>query len=385
MTDSTKNVVVLGSTGSIGVNALEVIQSLPGYRVSGITGHRNLELLNQQATQVVPDVVVATDSNLGSQFEWKLPRNCQIGLGHESMQELVVSDETDIVIAAIVGRAGLESTWAAADKGKRIGLANKESLVVAGQQIQGLARQSGAEILPVDSEHSAIFQCLQTSRADEVEKIILTASGGPFLGYSSQQMACVTVEQALAHPTWNMGQKITIDSATMMNKALEIIEARWLFDLPSEKIGVAIHPQSIIHSMVEFVDGSVMAQLSPPDMKLPIQYALTYPDRLPGPSPKLDWRSNMMLELIPPDLEQFPALKLGFEVADKGGTTGAVLNAANEAAVQAFLDKKISFTDIVSACREILDNHNFESSPTLDTLLSLDCWAREEIDKWITC
>ena len=216
-----------------------------------------------------------------------------------------------------------------------------------------MARQSGAEILPVDSEHSAVFQAIKSGKEREVKKIYLTASGGPFREFTKEQMENATLEQALAHPTWNMGKKISVDSATMMNKALEIIEARWLFDLVPEKIGVVIHPQSIIHSLVEFVDGSVLAQMSPPDMKLPIQYALTYPDRVMGPSPRLDLTQTVQLELHPPDLERFPALELGFEVAGAGGTAGAVVNAANEAAVDAFLNKKISFTDIVTANRAI--------------------------------
>ena len=287
------------------------------------------------------------------------------------------------MLAAIVGIAGLESTWAAVENGKRVALANKETLVVAGQAVMDLAKKTGAEIIPVDSEHSAVFQAIKAGRPNEVTRIVLTASGGPFRDFDLAQLKCVTVEQALDHPTWEMGQKISVDSATMMNKALEIIEASWLFGLDADQIEVVIHPQSIIHSLVEFVDGSVIAQMSPPDMKLPIQYALTYPDRVPGPSPKLDLTQPMSLDLTPADFERFPALPLGFEVAKAGGTAGAVLNAANEAAVAAFLNREISFTDIVVANREILEQHHFEAQPSLATLIAADQWARSEMSKWI--
>ena len=378
------NIAILGSTGSVGRNALEVISSLDGFRVFGITGHSKIDLLNQQAEAYSPQWIVATDPNRDLDI---LVNHCNgtTKYGIEAVSELVAQPEVDIVVAAIVGRAGLESTWKAVEHGKRVALANKETLVLAGQPIQKLAEETGAEILPVDSEHSAIFQCLNAGERSEVKQIILTASGGPFLDYDSEQLRCVTVEQALAHPTWSMGKKITVDSATMMNKALEIIEARWLFDIPTDQISVAIHPQSIIHSMVEFCDSSVIAQMSPPDMKLPIQYALTYPNRVSGCSPRLDFTKLQQLELRPADFEQFPALELGFEVAKTGGTSGAVLNAANEAAVDAFLKGEISFIDIVAACREILDNHSFESNPNLETLIAQDLWAREEIKKWIAC
>lgn len=237
-------------------------------------------------------------------------------------------------------------------------------------------------MLPVDSEHSAIFQALQAGKPTEVERLVLTASGGPFRNYSAEALNQVTVAEALEHPVWNMGPKITIDSATMMNKALEIIEARWLFGIEAEKISVVIHPQSIVHSMVEYVDGSIMAQMSPPDMRLPIQYALNYPDRAPGVAKRLDWSEAFQLEFEPPDLDQFPALKLGYECAEKGGSSGAVLNAANEAAVGAFLESELHFTEIVSACRSILEAHNFEPNPTLSQLVKLDRWAREEIKTW---
>jgi len=379
------NITVLGSTGSIGRNALAVAREMPGINVFGITGHEQIDLLFDQAQEFSPDYVVATKDSPSVGEKFRALGGTNLLTGREGVNQLVGKDEVDIVVAAIVGRAGLESAWTAIENGKRVALANKETMVMAGGLIMQLAKSTQAEIIPVDSEHSAIFQCLRSGGHNEVSRLILTASGGPFLDYDSSQMKCVTVEQALAHPTWNMGKKITIDSATMMNKALEIIEARWLFNIPADQISVMIHPQSIVHSMVEFCDGSIISQMSPPDMKLPIQYALTYPERLPGPSPRLDLSKSYQLDLRPPDMGQFPALMLGFEVAERGGTAGTVLNAANEAAVEAFLNHQISFTDIVAACREILDNHNFETNPELDTLLSLDVWARQEINKWIAC
>jgi 1-deoxy-D-xylulose-5-phosphate reductoisomerase len=245
------------------------------------------------------------------------------------------------------------------------------------------AARCGATILPVDSEHSAVFQALHAGRREDLKRVILTASGGPFRQYSQQQLEQVTVQEALNHPTWSMGPKITVDSATMMNKALEIIEARWLFDLEPDQIDVVIHPQSMIHSLVEFRDGSVVAQLSPPDMRLPIQYALTYPERMDCPADKFDWSRNFSWEIFPPDKIRFPALELGHEVARRGGTSGAVLNAANEAAVEAFLAGRIRFPDIVPACRSVLEHHHFDPSPSMDELWKLDAWARREIATWI--
>ena len=290
----------------------------------------------------------------------------------------------DIVVSAIVGSAGLRSTWAALETGKTIALANKESLVVGGPLVTKLARRNGAKIIPVDSEHSAVFQALQAGRHEEVRRVVLTASGGPFRTFTPEQLAKVTVADALAHPTWAMGPKITVDSATLMNKALEIIEARWLFDLSANQISVVIHPQSIVHSMVEYRDGSVIAQLSPPDMKLPIQYALTWPRRCEGTAAKLDWSRSMELRFEPPDFERFGALKLGLEVAAAGGTAGAVLNGANEAAVAMFLDGKLSFREIVPVCRNILHNHNFDPNPSLEQVLEVDRWARREVLRWST-
>jgi 1-deoxy-D-xylulose-5-phosphate reductoisomerase len=262
-------------------------------------------------------------------------------------------------------------------------LANKESMVMAGPLVTRLAREKKSTILPVDSEHSAVFQALRAGRREEVKRVVLTASGGPFRTYSTDQLAHVTVAEALAHPTWEMGRKITIDSATLMNKALEIIEARWLFDLEAAQIGVVIHPQSIVHSLVEYVDGSVIAQLSPPDMKLPIQFALTWPERRPGVACTLDWSKAMRLEFEPPDFARFAALELGLEVARAGGTAGAVLNGANETAVAAFLRGDLGFHEIVPACRSVLDHHHFDPQPGLEQILEADRWARKEVTRWV--
>jgi 1-deoxy-D-xylulose-5-phosphate reductoisomerase len=255
-------------------------------------------------------------------------------------------------------------------------------MVVAGPLIMGLAKQHNATLVPVDSEHSAVFQALHAGQHQDLERIVLTASGGPFLDLSISELQNITLEQALQHPTWDMGPKITIDSATMLNKALEIVEARWLFELKPDQIEVVIHPQSVIHSMVEFRDGSVIAQLSPPDMKLPIQYALTYPNRTRGLAERIDWNRLHELTFQPPDLDRFPALSLGHEVAARGGTCGAVLNAAKEESVQLFINGKLSFHEIVSVCRDVLNNHTFDPSPSLDELMQADTWARQEVDRW---
>ncbi len=378
------NVAILGSTGSIGRNTLDVIRaSRDRFHVAVLTAHHRLSQMCAQAIEYTPQCVVATDPERGANFDWSgLPSQTEVRLGHERLCETVQSPEIDVVVAAIVGSAGLTGTWAAVDAGKTVALANKETLVVAGPLVMDLARKRGATILPIDSEHSAVFQCLHAGRREEVRRIVLTASGGPFREHSLEQLAHVTVDQALDHPTWDMGPKITIDSATMMNKAFEIVEARWLFDLDPDQIDVVVHPQSIVHSMVEFQDGSVVSQLGPPDMKLPIQLALSYPRRWDGPASRFDLTKSFPLDFAPADEERFPALRLGHEVAKEGGTTGAVLNAANEAAVALFLDRQLGFTDIVPACQAILKHHNYDPTPTLEELMELDSWAREEVSRW---
>ncbi|PQO43545.1 1-deoxy-D-xylulose-5-phosphate reductoisomerase [Blastopirellula marina] len=387
MTAAPQYVALLGATGSIGRSTLDVIAASAGrYQCYLLTAHQKLDELAAAARQFVPRYVVATDAEAAAARDWSdLPADTELRIGPDAIAELVAHQDVDIVVTAIVGRAGLEGTWAALEAGKKVALANKETLVLAGGLAMRLAAERNAQILPVDSEHSAIFQAMQAGKSSEVARIILTASGGPFRHHSLEQLEQVTAAEALNHPTWKMGPKITIDSATMMNKALEVIEARWLFDMPSEKIDVVVHPQSVVHSLVEYVDGSVMAQLSPPDMKLPIQYAMSYPERFPGPARRLDFTIASAWEFQPPDFDRFPALLLGKEAAKRGGTTGAVLNAANEAAVQSFLDGEISFTDISRACRAALDSHDFDPNPTIEQLLALDQWARREVSAWITC
>ena len=380
------NIAVLGSTGSIGRSALEVIAASGGrLRAVALSANGNTELLLKQTHALRPSRIVVTDRAAAARQDWSsLPAGVELLVGPEVLDRLAADADVDIVVSAIVGSAGLRSTWAALNAGKTVALANKESLVVGGPLITELARRKNAKILPVDSEHSAVFQSLQAGRPEEVRRIVLTASGGPFRTFSPAQLAQVTVADALAHPTWAMGPKITVDSATLMNKALEIIEARWLFGLSAEQIGVVIHPQSIVHSMVEYRDGSVIAQLSPPDMKLPIQYSLTWPERREGVAAKLDWSRVMELRFEPPDFERFGALRLGLEAAAAGGTAGAVLNGANEGAVAAFLAGRLPFDRIVPACKSVLENHQFNPSPSLDEAIEADRWVRQEVLRWTT-
>jgi 1-deoxy-D-xylulose-5-phosphate reductoisomerase len=384
MNQPATNVAVLGSTGSIGRSALAVIAAAPErLKVAGLAACSSAEVLEEQAREAAPQWIVLSDAEAMARHDWsRLPRGIERLTGDEALERCVQREDVDVVLSAIVGAAGLRSTWAALEAGKTVALANKETLVVAGQLVTELAARRGATLLPVDSEHSAVFQALKSGRRDEVRRIILTASGGPFRTYTQAQLEQATVAEALAHPNWSMGRKITVDSATMMNKALEIIEARWLFGLNVDQIDVVVHPQSIVHSMVEFVDGSTVAQLGPPDMKLPIQYALTYPDRVPGIAPTMNWSQTQRLDFEPVDPNRFPAIDLGVEAARTGGTAGAVLNAANEAAVAGFLSGELRFTEIVPSCRSILGQHHFEPNPSLDRLLELDRWARQEVARW---
>jgi 1-deoxy-D-xylulose-5-phosphate reductoisomerase len=382
-----QNVVILGSTGSVGRSALSVVEHDGGARLRafGLSAHSRSRPLIEQALAFKPRFITLTDPSAEAEVNGQL-RGSGVELlpGRDGIARMVTDPSTDRVLTAIVGAAGLEGTWAALEAGKTVALANKETLVVAGPLVMDLARRRGAKILPVDSEHSAIFQALACGGPKEVRRVILTSSGGPFRGKSARELAQVTPEQALRHPTWNMGPKISIDSATLMNKALEVIEARWLFGLEPDQIEVVVHPESVVHSMVEFVDGSVVAQLSPPDMRLPIQLALTYPDRVPGPCPLLDLTRAMSLHFEPPDRDTFPALDLGYEVMRRAGTAGAALNAANEAAVARFLSGEIGFLDIARACRSALDHHPFDPRPTLDALWRVDAWARQEVGRWKT-
>lgn len=377
-------VTLLGATGSIGVSCLDVLREYRSeFGVYALVAHRRWELLAAQCREFQPEIAVIADASLAGQVDrQQFPANTRLLFGPDAICEVAAAASVQIVVSAIVGAAGLAGTWAAVAAGKRVAIANKETLVIAGPLITALAQQTKAELLPVDSEHSAIFQCLQAGRRSEVKQLILTASGGPFRGYRREQLEAVTVEQALHHPTWTMGPKITVDSATMMNKGLEVIEARWLFGFPVEQISVVIHPQSIVHSLVEYVDGAVIAQLSPPDMKLPIQYALSYPARWPGTSPVMDWSQRYSLEFMPPDLDLFAALRLSYDAARRGGTAGAVLNAANEVAVARFLAGDLAFLDVPRACQAVLEQHNFSLNPSLDELLQLDLWARQELSRW---
>jgi 1-deoxy-D-xylulose-5-phosphate reductoisomerase len=351
--------------------------------VAGLAAHSRWELLAEQCRRFRPRVAVLTDrAAFDAADRAAFPAEMQLTCGDDAVRELASARDVDVVLAAVVGAAGLTGTWAALEAGKTVALANKETLVVGGPRVTELAARHGGQLLPVDSEHSAIFQALAGHTAADVAKVVLTASGGPFRGKTAAELERVTPEQALRHPTWRMGPKITVDSATLMNKALEVIEARWLFGLSPDRIDVIIHPESVVHSFVEFVDGSVLAQLSPPDMRLPIQFALTYPDRVPGPAKRLDWRALSALHFELPDRRTFPALDLGFEVARRGGTCGAVLNAANEAAVAEFLGGEIDFPDVARCCRAVLDAHNYDPTPTLDGLLASDRWARQEVARW---
>ena len=374
-------VAVLGSTGSIGTSTLDVVASSGGrFAAWLLAAHRSVGPLIEQAHRLRPAWVVVVDAAAAAQIGvGALPAGTRLAVGADALDELVADPAIDRVVSAIVGAAGLRSTWAAVEAGKTVALANKETLVMAGPLVMRLARKTGATILPVDSEHSAIHQALCSGRPSEVRRIVLTASGGPFRTRPQAALASVTPAEALRHPTWSMGPKITVDSATMMNKALELIEARWLFDVPAEKLAVLVHPQSIVHSLVEFIDGSVIAQLSPPDMRLPIQYALTYPARTAGPARRLDFTQAMTLEFEPPDVGRFPAVALGHAAAARGGTAGAVLNAANEEAVGGFLAGRLRFIDIAKTCGRLLDEHPFEAEPTLEAILRLDAWARQEV------
>jgi 1-deoxy-D-xylulose-5-phosphate reductoisomerase len=377
-------VAVLGSTGSIGTSTLDVVAASEGrFEPWLLAAHRSVAALVEQANRVRPAWVVVVDEAAASELgPGSLPPGTRLAVGADALDDLVRDPDVDRVVSAIVGAAGLQSTWAAVEAGKTVALANKETLVMAGPLVMRLAARTGATILPVDSEHSAIYQALQSGRRDEVSRVVLTASGGPFRTWPRERLAAATPDEALRHPTWSMGPKITIDSATMMNKALELIEARWLFQMPAEKLGVVVHPQSIVHSLVEFVDGSVIAQLSPPDMRLPIQYALTYPARTPGPARRLDLAEALRLDFEPPDEDRFPAVRLGREAASRGGTAGAVLNAANEEAVGCFLAGRMRFTDIAAACGRALDEHPFQPEPSLAEIRRLDAWARQEVARW---
>jgi 1-deoxy-D-xylulose-5-phosphate reductoisomerase len=374
-----KKIVILGSSGSIGTQTLDLVSKMKNtISVEGLSVYKNVEILKKQIKRFRPKAVSVQDpSDAESLKKWCLLNSVKMDVysGHSGLRRLVEMPQADMVISAVVGAAGLKPVIRAIERGKDIAIANKEALVMSGKEIMRLAAKKKVSVLPVDSEHSAIFQCCTGEKKSQIKKIILTASGGPFYKYD-KDFSEITVEQALDHPTWKMGKKITIDSATLMNKGLEAIEASILFDIPIDKIEIVIHPQSIVHSMVEYVDGSVIAQLSNPDMKLPIQYALTYPERTKGYIKPLNLAEAGKLEFYEPDFKRFPCLGLAYDAATKGGTLPAVMSAANEAAVSAFINKDIKFTDIAVIVGKTMKAHKIKKTQKIDDYVEADAWAR---------
>jgi 1-deoxy-D-xylulose-5-phosphate reductoisomerase len=374
-----KNVVLLGSTGSIGTSTIKVADDLPDQiRLIALAAGNNVDLLLEQTRKHKPAAVSINDPAKAKELSNILGKTTQVFSGNEGLIKLATLPEADIVLIAIVGTAGLQPALAAIRAGKDIAIASKEILVMAGETVMSEARKYGVQVLAVDSEHSAIFQCLDGKPSASVRKMWLTASGGPFRKTPKADFASITVEQALKHPSWVMGKKITIDSATLFNKALEMIEARWLFDIEMGRVGVVVHPQSVVHSMVEFVDGSMLAQMSTPDMCLPIQYALTYPERAASDRVQTSLAKLGSLTFEEPDVDRFPALELARRAGEIGGTLPAVLNAANEVAVEAFVNRKLNFVQITDTVRRTMDAHKVVAHPTLDQILESDAWARQE-------
>jgi 1-deoxy-D-xylulose-5-phosphate reductoisomerase len=374
-----KNVVVLGSTGSIGTSTIKVAEDLPDrIRLLGLAAGNNAELLREQACKHRPQAIYIHDPAKAHALSDAFGTACEVYSGTDGLMKLATLPGADIVLIAIVGTAGLLPALAAIRAGKDIAVASKEILVMAGEIVMTEARKHGVRVLAVDSEHSAIFQCLEGKPASSVRKLWLTASGGPFRTTPKEEFPSITVERALKHPSWVMGRKITIDSATLFNKGLEMIEARWLFDIEMARVGVVVHPQSVVHSMVEFVDGSLLAQLSTPDMCLPIQYALTYPDRAASERVQTDFAGIGSLTFENPDPERFPSLELARRAGEVGGSLPAVLNAANEVAVEAFINRAINFPQITEVVRRTMDRHHLMAHPTLAQILEADAWARRE-------
>ena len=374
-----KHLAILGSTGSIGTQTLDILQQHPEhFTISSLTANNNADLLIEQARLYHPQyVVIANESKYLKVKEALQDLDIKVSAGADALEEVVTYQEVDIVLTALVGFAGLKPTISAIRSGKDIALANKETLVVAGEVIGELTKLHRTEIIPVDSEHSALFQCLVGEPADSLEKIYLTASGGPFRGYSQQQLAEVTVAQALKHPNWEMGAKITIDSASMMNKGLEVIEAKWLFDLTADQIDVIVHPQSILHSIVQFKDASMKAQMGLPDMRVPIQYALGYPARLENEVPRFDFLSYPTLTFEPPDKKAFRNLQLAYDAIDKGGNIPCILNAANEVSNKLFRDGKISFLEIAQLNEAAMNALPYNANPGIKSLIEVDGQTRE--------
>jgi len=374
----TRNLIILGSTGSIGTQALEVCENT-GIKVVGLAAAENIDKLEIQARKFRPEIVAVMNPERGKELKIRLKdTGIKVVWGKEGMTELVTFPEADTVLTSVVGIAGLVPTIEAIEARKNIALANKETLVTAGELVMEAAKRNNISILPVDSEHMAIFQCLAGNRKEDINKILLTASGGPFRGYTEEMLNDVTVEEALKHPNWNMGRKITVDSATMMNKGFEIIEARWLFDIELSRIEVLVHPQSIIHSMVSYKDGSIMAQLGASDMRIPIQLALTWPERLDNNYGKVDFTEVGQLTFEKPDLKVFRCLEYAIRAANIGGSMPAVLNAANEIAVSLFLNGEISFRAIMDMVEWVMENHRVHINPSLNDIIEVDRLAREE-------
>lgn len=378
-----KNISILGSTGSIGRSTLDVISRNPDrFKVVALAAGRNLELLEEQIRFFSPEIVAVADAGSADALHKRM-NGLEILAGPEGMSAAAAHGDADIVISAIVGSAGLLPTITAVQSGKTVGIANKESLVMAGGIVMAEAKKENALVIPVDSEHSAVFQCLEGRSSSEVRRIVLTASGGPFLTTDRETLREMRAADALRHPNWAMGPKITVDSATLMNKGLEVIEACWLFDAAPERVDVLIHPQSIVHSMVEFRDRSLLAQLSVPDMRGPISYALSYPERIETPIRGLDLEEVGSLTFLKPDTDRFPCLMYAYEALRAGGTTPAVLNAANEVAVNAFLADRIGFADISIVIRRTVDDHVITSTPGLEAILDADRWARERAESLV--
>lgn len=374
-----RKVLLLGSTGSIGTSALKVAQDIPErMEIVGLAAHSSVDALVAQVQATGVKQVALADAAAAVKARGLLPKDVTVHVGTQGLVDLVHASDADMVLVAIVGVAGLAPALAAIELGKHLAVASKEILVMAGEAVMDAARRKGVNVLPVDSEHNAIFQCLEGHRQSEVRRILLTASGGPFRTLPADQLAAVSVAQALKHPTWSMGRKISIDSATLFNKGLEMIEARWLFDVPMRHIEVVVHPQSIVHSMVEFVDNSVIAQLSHSDMCFPIQYAVTWPDRVPNNLRPLDFAKLAALHFEAPRTQDFPALDLARHAGEVGGTLPAVLNAANEVAVEAFLNGRTSFPAIWQTVARVMEKHTVTEHPTLEALIDADAWARRE-------
>lgn len=374
-----KKLGLFGSTGSIGENVLNVVRHNPeSFKIVCLTANHNVQKLAEQALEFRPQsVCICAEEHAGHLKKILAGTSIKVTHGHQGLVELARNESFDMMVGAIVGSAGLLPTIEAIKTGKNIALANKETLVVAGEVVNHLLEKHKVDLIPIDSEHSALFQCLVGESNDSVKRLILTASGGPFLHTPAEAFETLTVESALKHPNWNMGAKITVDSATMMNKGLEVIEAHWLFRMPAEKINVIIHPQSIIHSMVEFIDGSIKSQMGLPDMKLPIQYALTYPDRIQNGYESVDFTKYNRLDFFQPDIKKFPCLRLAYEALKTMGTMPAVLNAANEIAVSKFLKREIGFNDIPRSIEKTMAAHVVHPDPSLDDVLESDRWARE--------